>query len=119
MKMLEQFVCVARRRRLARRTIELYVHWVRQFMTFSARRHGAWRHPVELGTDDVEAFLNDVGYDVRQVQTLLGHASLKTTMLYTHVMNRPAAAVTSPLDRQSPERWRRAGAAGATRGARR
>jgi site-specific recombinase XerC len=39
------------------------------------------------------------GWDVRQVQTLLGHASLKTTMVYTHVMSAPAVAVTSPLDR--------------------
>jgi hypothetical protein len=33
------------------------------------------------------------------VQTLLGHAPLETTMIYTHVMNKPSVAVTSPLDR--------------------
>ena len=43
--------------------------------------------------------LLEAGYDIRQVQSLLGHASLRTTMIYTHLMNKPALAVTSPLDR--------------------
>ena len=52
--------------------------------------------PVSLGVYAMR--LLESGYDIRTVQELLGHKDVKTTMIYTHVLNRGPVGVRSPVD---------------------
>ena len=87
MKLLEQLDVVAKRRGLAASSRDAYRGWVRQFLTVSAARHGAWKHPVELGTADVEAFLNDLVVRRRLSASAQNQALCALVFLYGQVLD--------------------------------
>ncbi len=85
-RLLDRVHVAARRRYFSRRTEEAYVHWIKRFIHFHARRH-----PESLGETEVTAFLNHLSAERNVAASTQNQALSALLFLYKEVLGKELA----------------------------
>jgi len=118
-RLYDRIVEVPRVRHYSRRTEEAHIHWIRRYIEFHQHRHPR-QLDESLFSRSLKAAVRKAGltkrvtshtfrhsfathlladgYNIRTVQEPLGHKDVRTTMIYTHVLNRGGRGVRGPAD---------------------
>ncbi|QDT00458.1 integron integrase [Adhaeretor mobilis] len=88
MKLLNQVRQKLRAGHYAYRTEQAYVHWIERFIRWHAKIHKRWRHPSEMGTPEVEAFLSHLAVDRHVTSSTQNQALSALLFLYRHVIEK-------------------------------
>ena len=99
-----QFVFPAARRSRDPRSNGIFRHHIGEWVLQKAIKEALAKSGINKSASchtlrhSFATHLLEDGYDIRTVQELLGHKDVRTTMIYTHVLNRGGKGVKSPLD---------------------
>jgi site-specific recombinase XerD len=68
------------------RTEEAYCQWIERFLRFHKEQAGQWRHPAEMGSDEINVFLTHLAVDGKVAASTQNQALSALLFLYTKVL---------------------------------
>ena len=115
MKLLEQVRRHMRTTHMAIRTEKAYVRWIEDFLRCEKQFAGGWRHPSEMGSEEVNRFLSHLAVDRKVAASTQNQALSALLLLFRDVLNNDRLSIDAirakhpervPVVLSIPEIWR-------------